>query len=85
MAPDVVKLCKIYLVNPATTSTAERSFSLLRRLKNYLRTTMMQQRLNHCLILNLYKDRVDCLDIESLVNEFICNADSKRRNAFALL
>ena len=40
MIPDVVKLCKIYLVNPATTATAERSFSLLRRLKNYLRTTM---------------------------------------------
>ena len=85
MVPDVVKLCKIYLVNPATTATAERSFSLLRRLKNYLRTTMTQQRLNHCLILNLYQDRVDSLDIDSLVNEFICNADSKRRNAFALL
>jgi len=74
MIPDVLKLCKLYLVNPATTATAERSFSLLRRLKTYLRSTMTQERLNHCLILHLYQDRVDNLNMKKLVNEFISSS-----------
>ena len=32
---------------PATDATSERSFSALRRVKTYLRTTMIQQRLNN--------------------------------------
>ena len=40
--PQVLLLCKLYLVCPATTATAERSFSTLRRLKTYLRGTMSQ-------------------------------------------
>ena len=34
----------------ATNATSERSFSALRRIKSYLRSTMHQQRLNHLMI-----------------------------------
>ena len=47
MLNQVHKLLQIYLTIPMTTATAGRTFSTLRRLKNYLRTTMTQKRLNH--------------------------------------
>lgn len=85
MIPQVVLLCKLYLVCPATTATAERSFSLLRRLKSYLRSTMSETRLNSLLLLAMYSEEVDKLDIKKLTNEFILHGDTKRLNAFALL
>ena len=42
----VVLLMKLILVMPATNATSERSFSALRRIKTYLRSTMKQERLN---------------------------------------
>ena len=47
----VRRLLQLILVMPATNAKSERSFSALRRLKNYLSTTMAQERLNH---LNAY-------------------------------
>lgn len=38
---------------PATSCSAERSFSGLRRLKTYLRSTMGQERLSHLALLNI--------------------------------
>lgn len=85
MIPQVVLLAQLYLINPATTATAERSFSRLRRLRTYLRSTMTQSRLNHLFILNMYQEFVDSLDMNRIANEFINSGDEKRRNAFALL
>jgi hypothetical protein len=45
-APDVWKLVEISLSWPITTASAERSFSTLRRLKTYLRSTMKEDRLS---------------------------------------
>ena len=78
MVPQVVQLAKLYCVSPATTSTCERSFSQLRRMKSYLRATMTQQRLNHLLILTVYKEDVDRLDIFDLVKDFILYKESRR-------
>ena len=46
----VLAVMKLLLVMPATNATSERSFSALRRIKTYLRTTMTQQRLNHLMV-----------------------------------
>ena len=43
----VVLKFKIILVIPATNATSEHSFSALKRIKSYLRSTMSQSRLNH--------------------------------------
>ncbi len=51
---EVIKLCKIILVMPATNALSERSFSTLRHLKTWLRSTMQQTRLNWCMILHTY-------------------------------
>ena len=49
--PEVTNLLRLYLTLPVTSCTAERSFSSLRRLKTYLRSTVTQKRLNHIALL----------------------------------
>ena len=41
MLGEVDRVLKIYFTIPVTTATAERLFSCLRRLKTYLRSTMI--------------------------------------------
>ena len=67
MLQQVDRLLRIYLTVPMASATAERSFSALRRLKNYLRTTMTQKRLNHLIIvMHIHKERTDQLDLSSI-------------------
>ena len=56
---EVMKLVQLILVLPSTNTMSERSFSALRRLKNYLRSSMSQQRLNHVALLNIHKSFTD--------------------------
>ena len=53
---------------PVTTATAERTFSAMRRIKMYLRSTMTQERLNHSFMLNAHKSRVDNLDLIQFIS-----------------
>uniref|UniRef100_H3ANJ3 HAT C-terminal dimerisation domain-containing protein n=1 Tax=Latimeria chalumnae TaxID=7897 RepID=H3ANJ3_LATCH len=59
MLPVVVKLIHLYLTSPATTAIAERSFSMLRQIKTYLRGTMLQPRSNSLITLNIHKEKKD--------------------------
>ena len=78
----VQRLAQLVLVMPATNASSERSFSALRRVKSYLRTTMTQKRLNYLMILHVHKDRTDLLDLKALLNEFI-QCSEHRCNIFA--
>ena len=69
----VVNLMQLILVMPATNSTSERSFSALRRVKTYLRSTMGQQRLNDLLTLHVHKEISDSLNLKEIVNSFVNN------------
>ena len=53
-----------------TIATAEGTFSTLRRLKNYLRSTMTQNRLNHIVLLHTHKHRTDQLDLTEVASDF---------------
>ena len=64
---------------PATNATSKHSFSVLRRLKSYLRSTMSQLRLNHMMILSIYKKLVDELDLNAVANEFVDSSDHRLR------
>ena len=68
MYSEVVTLLKIILVMPATNSLSEQSFSCLRRIKTYLRLTMSQERLNHCMLLNIYKEETDSINLIDITN-----------------
>ena len=48
----VMELFKLILMLPATNALSERSFSLLRLVKSYLRSTTDQGWLNHLIILS---------------------------------
>jgi len=49
-------LLKIFATSSVSTSTAERSFSILQRIKTYLRNTMGQSRLNGLANLNIHRE-----------------------------
>ena len=46
-------------------------FSALRRLKNYLPTTMLRDIMNNIAIFHIYLDMVDKLDVEKSLDKFI--------------
>ena len=60
---EIDKLLHIYLTIPVITCTAERSFSVLRRVKTYLRSTMTEERLNSVVLLHVHKDKTDSLNL----------------------
>ncbi len=78
----VKRLVQLILVMPATNASSERSFSALRRVKNYLRTTMTQERLNYLMLLHVHKEKTDELDLKKLLNEFV-ECSVHRCNIFA--
>jgi hypothetical protein len=80
---EFVKVMKIVLTMPVSTCTDERSFSCLRRLKTYLRSTMTQEILNHLAILGYPSDLVESIDLDVLLDEFISKNDI-RMNTFAI-
>lgn len=75
---EVTTLLKLALVIPASTATAERSFSGLRRLKTYLRSTMTAKRLNHVMTLNVHRQRTDTLDANVILKEFLLRKPNRK-------
>ena len=59
MLPEFAKALKILAVIPATSCSAERSFSSLRRLKTYLRNSMGQERLSSLALLHIEREYVN--------------------------
>jgi len=75
--PNIVKLIQLLSVIPATSATAERSFSCLRRVKTWLRSTISQTRLNSMVILQA--NRLVQPHIDTVIDEFISLNDTRRK------
>jgi len=67
LLPNVKKLLQLFATLPVTSATPERTFSVLKRLKTYLRATMTGERLNGLALANINKDDLDCDDIEKYI------------------
>ena len=78
MFSKIVTLVKILLVILATNASSERTFSALRRIKTYLRTTMTQARLNHLMMLHIHCEETDSLDLKAVAKEFIQSRERRR-------
>ena len=68
---EVIKLIKTILIAPATNTISERSFSTLKRVKTSIRSTVTDSRLNELLLIHIYKEELDEIDIKLITNEFI--------------
>ena len=68
---EVCVLVWLIIVMPATNATSERSFSALRTVKSYLKSTMTQTRLNSIMILSTHKHLTDKLELIEIANGFV--------------
>ena len=84
MLSEVHRMLQIFYTVPVTTSTAERTFSALRRLKTFLRSTMSQPRLNHMMTLYVHKDQTDRLCVNVIARMFV-NVNDRRKQYFGCM
>ena len=68
--PNLSVALRILLTIPITVASGERSFSKLKLIKNYLRSSMSQDRLNSLALLSIEKDTAHSLSYFELVHDF---------------
>jgi hypothetical protein len=68
--PNISVVYRILLTVTVTVALAERSFSKLKLLKNYLRSTMSQERLNGLAMCTIEKDILDTIDLNTVLDGF---------------
>ena len=76
---EVRKLLQTVFTIPKTSATTERTFSAL-QLKTLLRSSMLQSRLNNCMVLHVHKDKTDQIDLLRVTKKFINKCE--RRSFF---
>jgi len=68
--PNLYKLLQVALSIPISSATCERSFSSMRRIKNWLRSSMAQDRFTFLSILNIERDITNKVNVDDIVNKF---------------
>ena len=68
--PNAYIAYRILLTIPVTVASAERSFSKLKLIKSYLRSTMSQERLSGLAILSIEKEMSEELKYKNLISNF---------------
>ena len=63
----------------ATNAVSERSFSPLKLVKTYLRSTTGDSRLNHLMMLHVHKDRTDALTLVDVANDFVGEKENRKQ------
>jgi hypothetical protein len=61
---------RILLTVPVTIASVERSFSKLKLLENYLRSTISQERLNGLAMCCIYRNMLDGIDLDTVIDDF---------------
>ncbi|KAG6430774.1 hypothetical protein SASPL_108847 [Salvia splendens] len=79
--PNATIAYRVLLTIPVTVASAERSFSKLKLLKSYLRSTMTQDRLNDLAIIALESEMLEKIAYENIVEDFI-SKNTKRMMLF---
>ncbi|XP_034594592.1 uncharacterized protein [Setaria viridis] len=79
--PNAIIAYRVLLTIPRTVASAERSFSKLKLLKSYLRSTMTQERLNDLAMIALESDILEKIEYEFIIENFI-SRNTKRMMLF---
>ena len=69
--PNVWIAYRILLTIPVTVAFAERSFSKLKLIKSYIRSTMSQERLNGLAMVSIEKEVLKQIDCNSIIIDFL--------------
>ena len=80
---DVATAFKIFLTIPVTVANAERSFSKFKLIKNYLRSTVSQERLSALSILSIENERARYLNLPEIVKT-ICREKRRPQKTFLI-
>jgi hypothetical protein len=79
--PNATIAYRILLTIPVTVASAERSFSKLKLLKSYLRSTMTQERLSGLAMIAIENDILEKVSYEDLIEDFI-SRNARRMSRF---
>ena len=78
MFPNVYVALRLFLTLPVSNCEGERSFSLLSRIKNELRTKMSQKRLKALSLMAIESDLTNALEFDDIVEDFARNRARKK-------
>lgn len=79
--PDICIACILFLTLPVTVASAERSFSKLKIIKNYLRSSMTQDRLSSLALLSIENKRAQKMKLDEVIRVF-ASKKARRQNKF---
>jgi len=68
--PNLFNLYKVAITLPISSSTCERSFSAMRRIKTWLRTSMLQDRFTQVSILYIEKSDTKIINKDIILKQF---------------
>lgn len=68
--PNLAVALRIFLTLPVTVASGERSFSKLKLIKNFLRSTMSQERLTNLATISIEHEICQNLDISNIIDDF---------------
>ena len=75
----VHKLQRLFLTVQISSATSERTFSALKRVKTYLRSTITEEGPNNCLMVHVYKEIADNLDFITIAWHFVLVEDTRKK------
>jgi len=75
---ETFKLCSIAITIPVSSAACERTFSCMKRVKSYLRNSLLDTTLTSLSIISIEKREAKSLDIDEIINKF-ADANGNRR------
>ncbi|XP_074305277.1 uncharacterized protein LOC141640371 [Silene latifolia] len=71
---------RIFLTVPVTVASAERSFSKLKLIKSYLRSSMSEERLNGLAMLSIEKELLENINVDVIIDDFASQNARRQKN-----
>ena len=80
LIPNLLIVVHLILINPGIFCTPERSFSVARRIKTWLHSTMTTKQFNNLSNLSIHKELIDSINLVNIGHEFASKYVGRRMN-----